>query len=53
MPISKYKYQIFVKTTKTKSGYKAYYGTDNYRQAVAVQFKLKRARRGFKLRIKK
>lgn len=52
MPVSRYRYQIYVRSTKTVSGWSAYYGTNNKTQWIAVQYKLRRQGRRFKTRVK-
>lgn len=49
MPVSKYKYQIFVSTW---GGWKAYYGTNDKTQWLAVQYKLKRQGKRIKTKVK-
>jgi len=49
MPVSRYRYQIYV---KSGGGWKAYYGTDNRTQWIAVQYGLRRRGVTFKTKTK-
>lgn len=49
MPVSRYKYQIYIRTL---NGWKAYYGSNNRMQWIAVQYKLKREGKTIKTKVK-